>query len=257
MILQILGCGTSTGVPVPGCKCAVCLSGKPLNQRLRTSALLKVRPDFNILIDASTDLRQQALRWNVDLVNAVLLTHAHADHILGMDDLRVFNFVIKQSLPCYGSQFTLDRVRETFPYIFQRDPDYQGGAIADLDLHRIDDLSPFEVGGLRIQPFPLLHGKVPVLGFRFGDLAYATDCISIPDVSLDILKGVRYLVLDGLRYKPHRTHMSIPQAIEYADRIGAEKTWFTHMTHTVDYDEVSAQLPSHVALAWDGLEIEW
>jgi phosphoribosyl 1,2-cyclic phosphate phosphodiesterase len=253
--LTILGSGTSTGVPVPGCSCAVCLSGEPRNQRYRTSALIQGAPHQNILIDATADLRSQALRFGVKRVDAVLYTHAHADHILGTDDLRVFNFVINSAIPCFGSKETLAGVRQTFPYIFNQDEPYEGGFIAQLALHEINELVPFETAGIKIIPFPLKHGKTAVMGYRIGELAYATDCNVVPEPSQNIVRGIKYLVLDGLRYQSHKTHFTIPQAIEMATQLGVEKTWLTHTTHTVDYDEVSANLPSHVALAYDGLEI--
>ncbi len=255
MKLLILGCGTSTGVPVPGCDCQVCNSPNPRNKRCRTSALLKLDDGRNILIDASTDLRHQALAHGVKRVDAVLYTHAHADHILGTDDLRCFNFVLKKAMPCYGTVQTLEGVKRCFPYIFDPDPDYQGGELAKLDLNVITHLKPFQACDLNVMPFELAHGRMSVTGFRFGEIGYATDFHFMPEESRAALKGVKYLVLDGLRYESHRTHITIPQAIDLAKEIGAQQTYLVHMTHTVEYDEVSAKLPAGVALAYDGLEI--
>lgn len=257
MILQILGCGTSTGVPLPGCTCRVCTSGKLQNERLRTSGLIRLDSGRNILIDASTDLRQQALKWKVSRVDALLVTHPHADHILGIDDLRCFNFVQRASIPCYGNRSTLDRIRRTFAYIFEPDPDYQGGGLPQVTLQEIQDEIPFTAAGASIQPFPLEHGGITVLGYRIGELAYATDCKRIPENSRKILKGVKVLVLDGLRYEAHRTHMTIDEAVSVAAELGIRRTVLTHMTHNVDFDEVSARLPRQVELAYDGLEIEF
>lgn len=256
MKLQILGCGTSTGVPLPGCKCKVCLSPDPKNKRMRTSAIIKDDSGFNILIDAGPDLRWQALNFGIDAVNAVLFTHAHADHIFGMDDLRSFNFVHKQAIPCYGNAGTIAHIRRVFSYVFEPDLSYPGGILPQLSLHEIYPTKSFELGGVNIVPFSLDHISVEVLGFRVGDVAYATDCKRIPEQSMQLLKGLRYLVLSGLRYEKHNTHLTIEEAIEYASKIGAEKTFLTHMAHSVDYQEVSAKLPAHVSLAYDGLELE-
>ncbi|MDZ4786596.1 MAG: MBL fold metallo-hydrolase [bacterium] len=255
MILKILGCGTSTGVPIPGCQCKVCTSGKSTNNRSRTSAILIKEDGKGILIDASTDLRYQSLKWNIKRVDAVLYTHSHADHILGTDDLRCFNFVNQNVIPCYGSKSTLDRIKSFFDYIFSPDPNYEGGLLAQLSLHEIDEVSPFSLLDIQIKPFKLHHGSTQVTGFRFGDLAYATDCKVIPAESKEIIKGVKNLVLDGLRFKNHKTHLTIDEAIVLAEEIGAEKTYLTHMTHDLDYDELLLKLPKHIEPAYDGLEI--
>lgn len=255
MIFKILGCGTSTGVPVPACKCEICTSNNPKNKRSRTSALIKVRENYNILIDASTDLRWQALAWNIESINAVLFTHAHADHILGIDDLRSYNFVQRSSIPCYGATDTLKEIKRCFSYIFDPVPGYEGGPPPQLTLFEVHDFQPFNVDTLRVQPFNLMHGKTPVTGFRFGELAYATDCNFMPDATKDILRNIKVLILDGLRHEPHKTHYTIDEAIALSKELGVEKTYLTHMTHTVEYDRVSRDLPENVFLAYDGLEI--
>lgn len=257
MILKILGCGTSTGVPLPGCRCAVCTSNDPRNQRLRSSALIKVKAGCNILIDATTDLRQQALKWDIRRINAIIFTHSHADHILGIDDLRSFNFIQKGPIPCYATQETFEDIKRVFSYIFSPDPAYQGGAVTKLSIHKINLLKPFTISGLRIVPFPLLHGRKEVTGYRLGELAYATDCKGIPAESRDVLRAVKILVLDGLRYKPHQTHFTIPEAVALAKELGVKRTYLTHMTHTVDYSKVNSKLPPGIQLAYDGLEIEF
>lgn len=257
MRLKILGCGTSTGVPIPGCKCQVCRSTDPKNHRDRTSALIITDSGEQYLIDATPDLRHQALRWQVDFLDAVLFTHAHADHIFGIDDLRSFNFTSGKPLPCYATETTFKSIRQTFSYLFDRDPEYKGGALADLDFQRISAGDDFNLGKLTIEPFELRHGKMEVLGFKMGNLAYATDCHLIPENSKQALKGIDILILDGLRYQSHPTHLSIPEAIALAQELKVGQTYLTHMTHTVDYQSVSSQLPKTVELAYDGLEIEF
>lgn len=256
MRVRILGCGTSTGVPIPGCKCEVCSSDDPRNKRLRTSALIEMGSDFSVLIDSSTDLRQQALKWGVRRVDSVLYTHAHADHILGIDDLRAFNFVLRKDIPCFGEEATLEHLRQMFSYIFSPDPAYQGGLLPKLSLHPIRPYEALQLGGNQIMPIRLMHGELPVLGFRIGDFAYATDCNSIPSESITMLQNLDTLVLDGLRFEPHSTHFTIPDAVQMAKELGAKKTYLTHMTHSIDYQRTQAELPPGIELAYDGLIIE-
>ncbi|MCO6432005.1 MAG: MBL fold metallo-hydrolase [Deltaproteobacteria bacterium] len=255
MIFKILGCGTSTGVPLPGCKCAVCLSKNPKNWRSRTSAVIKARSDFNVLIDTSTDLRYQSLTHGVEHVNAVLYTHAHADHILGLDDLRSFNFTQRQIIPCYGTRKTLSEIKRCFYYIFEPDQEYEGGMLPQVSLNPIEHYRPFNLEAISVQPFLLMHGRTEVTGFRIGGLAYATDCNSIPNRSWELLKNLDCLVLDALRYEPHNTHFTIDQAIAIAEELKPARTYLVHMSHTVDYDEASRKLPEGIELAYDGLEI--
>ncbi len=255
--LTVLGCGTSTGVPIPGCTCHVCTSKNPRNHRLRTSSAITLPDDQVLLIDASPDLRLQALTHGLRRVDAVLYTHAHADHILGTDDLRVFNFRRTSPIPCISTRATLESLKQTFHYIFDPDPLYQGGALAKLSLEEVSPGVPFEAAGQSILPLLLYHGELPILGWRIGDLAYATDCNCIPAETKEQLKGVRTLLLDGLRYEPHATHFTIPEAVETAQTLGFEQTYLLHMTHTVEYEDVSKSLPEGIQLAYDGLEIEF
>jgi phosphoribosyl 1,2-cyclic phosphate phosphodiesterase len=258
MLFTLLGSGTSTGVPLPGCECSVCNSTDPKNFRNRTSALLTLDNGKNILIDATPDLRHQAIAHKIKNVDAVLYTHAHADHILGTDDLRSFNFVHRNRIPCYGTRDTLNGIRACFGYIFNPDPNYQGAMLAQLDLHEISNETSFSLLGLTIQPFALKHGSVTVTGFRFGDLGYATDCSGLSERAFSILKGVKTLFLDGLRYEPrHRTHMTIPDAIEIAQQLGVERTYLIHMTHEVDHESTNRGLPENVELGFDGLGVEF
>lgn len=256
MKIQILGCGTSTGVPIPGCDCAVCCSNEVKNQRSRTSSIIKLDDGRNILIDASTDLRWQALRWQVKNVNAVLYTHSHADHILGTDDLRCFNFIQKEPIPCYGTSETYRELKSTFRYIFDRDPSWEGGLLTHLEWNTVEYNKPFLACNQQILPLQLKHGRSNVTAYKFGNLVYATDCNLIPETTWSAISGIDVLILDALRFEPHKTHFTINEAIEIAQQLGVRKTYLVHMTHTVDYVETSKILPPNVELAYDGLEIE-
>lgn len=254
-ILTILGCGTSTGVPLPGCTCSVCLSSSAKNKRDRASVWLQTSAGTSILFDAGPDLRQQALRQRIPKVDAVLFTHAHADHILGVEDLRGFNFVQRSPIDCYGTDTTLQSIRATFPYIFNPDPEYKGGMLARLQLHSLEHFKAIEIQGVSIIPFPLLHGPLPVTGFKIGNIAYATDCNYIPPETMSLLQDIDILILDALRHEAHGTHFSIGEAIEAAKATGASQTFFTHMTHSIDYEIENPRLPTGYAFCYDGLEL--
>jgi phosphoribosyl 1,2-cyclic phosphate phosphodiesterase len=253
----LLGSGTSTGVPVPGCDCSVCVSENPKNFRNRTSGLIYLESGQSILIDATPDLRHQALQHKVKKVDAVLYTHAHADHICGTDDLRVFNFINNSAIDCYGAASTLAGLRTLFPHIVNPDPAYQGGFIAKLAFQEISNDGEFSVFGSTFQAFPLPHGNVTVTGFRIGNLGYATDCKGLSKRAAQVLQGVDVLFLDGLRWEQHRTHNTIDEAIEIAREVRARQTYLIHTTHTIEYDEVSAQLPPGIALGYDGLRVQF
>ena len=260
----MLGTGTSHGVPMIGCDCSTCRSTDPRDRRTRPSILLEwvdgAASDSpfrdairRILVDTSTDLRMQALTHNVRRVDAILFTHSHADHILGLDEVRRFNMLQKSAIPVYADDRTLADLRRTFSYIFN-DATPAGGGIPQLTMARI--AGPFSLGGLDILPVPLLHGKRPILGFRVGSFAYLTDCNRIPDESWPLLEGVRTLVIDALRHKVHPTHFSVAEATDAALRIGAERTFFTHIAHDLGHAETCARLPRGVELAYDGQVLE-
>lgn len=210
----------------------------------------------NVLIDATTDLRQQVLAWGITRIHSVLFTHPHADHILGIDDLRGFNYVQRAPIPCFAERHTIAEIKQIFRYVFERDPAYVGGKPPQLELHEIDPTRPFLVEGLSVQPFPLIHGNMKVTGFRIGNLAYATDVKEIPDISRNILTGTEVIVIDGLRDEDHPAHLTIGEAVELVQHLGIPRAFLTHMTHSVDYAKTSAVLPAGIALAYDGLEIE-
>ena len=248
--ITILGSGTSTGVPMVGCDCPVCRSKDPRNQRTRCSALLSFS-GRNILIDTSTDLRQQALREDIRSIDAVLYTHSHADHVHGIDDLRSFNMRTRKAIPIYGEAETLKRLSHMFSYIFDGETPY--GFTPQLEPFTVDD--PFDLFGLTFVPVPLLHGDLVVFGYRCGTFAYLTDCSSIPETSLPLLQGLELLVIDGLRFKPHPTHFNIPQATAMAQQIGAKRTLLTHLSHDVDHQQHTNDLPTGIELAYDGQRV--
>ena len=249
--VTMLGSGTSTGVPVIGCPCAVCRSENPRNKRWRTGLKLEMEEGV-VLVDTPTDLRAQALRFGLPRVDAVLFTHSHADHIFGLDDVRIFNFRQRAAIPCYGSEPTLTNIRRTFAYVFETTQ--EGGGKPQLDLIPVRE--PFEVMGLRVVPVPVWHGDTEVFGYRIGRFAYVTDCNLIPETSYRLLAGVEVLILDALRYRPHSTHFSVEEAMEAAARIGARRTILTHLAHEVDYGAPQVPLAPGVELGYDGLAFD-
>jgi phosphoribosyl 1,2-cyclic phosphate phosphodiesterase len=261
--ITLLGTGTSHGVPMIGCDCRTCLSTDPRDRRSRPSILIE-RSDVegadpehrevrSILVDTSTDLRMQALQHGVRRVDAILFTHSHADHIFGLDEVRRFNAIQRGAIPAYADERTHRDLRRAFAYIF--DPHTpQGGGIPQISLSTIG--GPFCLGALEVVPVPLFHGKRLILGYRIGSFAYLTDCSAIPEASWPLLDGVQTLVLDALRHRPHPTHFTVAEALEAAARIGAARTYFTHVCHDLPYAETCASLPAGVELAYDGLVLQ-
>jgi phosphoribosyl 1,2-cyclic phosphate phosphodiesterase len=252
MRVTFLGTGTSHGVPMIGCECSTCRSSDPRDVRLRPSIYIETW-DARILVDAGPDLRAQALTYGIRHVDAILFTHGHADHILGMDDVRRFNSLQRSAMACFGDEQTLTDIRTMFSYVF--DPATpKGGGLPHLELFRV--VGPFSIGVSDIQPIPLLHGRRPIFGFRVGPFAYLTDCNAIPDESWPLLTGLEVVVLDALRETTHPTHFSVKEAVEAARRIGATRTYFTHMCHDLQHQPTCDRLPDGMTLAYDGLLIE-
>jgi phosphoribosyl 1,2-cyclic phosphate phosphodiesterase len=250
--ITFLGTGTSHGVPMIGCECSTCLSTDPRDTRLRPSIFVET-PGARVLVDAGPDLRVQALGHKIRRVDAILFTHGHADHILGMDDVRRFNALQQGAMPCYGDEQTLVDIRRMFGYVF--DPNTpKGGGLPQLELFRI--AGPFCVGDLEVAPVPISHGRRPILGFRFGRFAYLTDCSALAPEAWPLLENLDVLVLDALRERLHPTHFSLSEAIDVAARVRARRTLFTHMCHDLPHEATCQRLPPEMELAYDGLILD-
>lgn len=248
--VTVLGSGTSHGVPIIGCACDTCRSTDPRDRRLRPSIYLATADGMSILVDTSTDLRQQALAHGLTRVDAVLFTHSHADHVMGLDDMRRFNALQGGSIPAYAAEETADDLRRTFQYVFDPPRDHPG-YIPQIELRRID--GPFNVGSVHVVPIPILHGRRPILGFRFGSFAYLTDCSAIPEPSFPLLEGLDVLILDALRRRPHPTHFTVEQALAVVERLRPTRTYLTHVAHDLPHEATNRSLPPGVELAYDGL----
>lgn len=250
--ITVLGSGTSSGVPAIGCSCEVCRSSDPRDKRLRPSILLRYA-GRSVVVDTSPDFRAQVLRANLERLDAILYTHSHADHVLGLDDIRPFNFRQKSPTPIYGSPETLEAIQRIFRYAFDEGPSLS--SVPKLDLRTLDG-TPFELFGLEFTPIRLCHGKGTVLGFRFGRAAYLTDHSDIPEESWAHLNGLDVLFLDALRHRPHPTHSTVEQALRWVEKFKPRRAFFTHMCHDLSHEKTEAALPENVHLAYDGLEIE-
>jgi phosphoribosyl 1,2-cyclic phosphate phosphodiesterase len=236
-----------------GCHCEVCESTDPRNKRTRSGAVI-MAPQGNILIDTSPELRIQLIREKIDLIHACVYTHSHADHIFGLDDLRLFGYYLNKSVTLYCEEIVEHQIRRAFGYAFDALANIHPGSIPMLELMRLG-LEPIEILGVLVTPIRLMHGKLPILGFRIFDLAFLTDVSEIPEESWPLLHGLDTLVIGALREKPHPTHMSIEQALHVVDRVKPRQTYFTHTSHSLDYHATNAMLPPGVTLAYDGLRI--
>lgn len=250
--IVVLGSGTSVGVPTIGCHCDVCTSDDPRDNRLRPSILIRYGP-HRVLVDTTPDFRQQALRAHIDRLDAILFTHSHADHIMGLDDVRPFNFRQKAVIPIYGSAETIAMIRNVFRYIFEED-NHSESSVPKLATHSLTG-EPFELFGLEFTPVRLCHGKGAVFGFRFANAAYLTDHSGIPPESMEKLRGLDVLFLDALRHKPHPTHSTVERSLKWVEELAPRRAFFTHICHDLHHERTEARLPPHVRLAYDGLEI--
>ena len=251
MKITFLGTGTSTGVPVVACGCPVCTSKDQRNHRTRASLLIG-NGGRNVLIDTSPDLRYQALREGLRRLDAVLFTHAHADHVGGLDDLRGFNVAQRASIPCYADEHTIRSLRTRYPYVFNGELYF--GAKPEVTMNLAS--GPFQLYGLEIVPVAVYHGWLPVLGYRIGTMAYLTDCSAIPAGSLALLQDLYVLVLGALRHEPHSSHFTVYEALAVVEELRPKRAYFTHIAHELDHQETSHVLPPGVELAHDGLVID-
>jgi phosphoribosyl 1,2-cyclic phosphate phosphodiesterase len=251
--LTVLGSGTSMGVPTIGCDCAVCNSPDPRDRRTRPSVMISYG-GHHVLIDTTPDFREQALREKLTSINAVFYTHTHADHILGIDDLRPLSFLHKPGrMPLYADPAAAEFLRNMFRYIF--DADYKFGGLPQVEMKPIEGIT--ELFGARFEPITVIHGETPILGFRFGSAAYLTDHSEVPQASLEKLRDLDILFLDALRYKPHPTHSTVEQSLKIVEAVKPKRAFFTHICHELPHAETDASLPAGVRLAYDGMKLEF
>lgn len=251
--VTVLGSGTSTGVPVINCDCPVCTGDNPKNKRLRSSIKVEVN-GCTLLVDCGVDFRQQMLTYPTQRIDAVLVTHTHADHVHGIDDLRAFCFRQLEHIPIYTTAPFIRDLEVRFAYAFN--PFQKGGGVPMLDLEEIRPAEVFDVKDVPILPVRIMHGRLPILGFRFGKFAYLTDCSEIPEETAEQLEGVEIAIISALRDRPHPTHFNFDQALEAAQALGVKKVYFIHFTCSVDHDRTEAKLPEWARLTYDGLTFE-
>jgi phosphoribosyl 1,2-cyclic phosphate phosphodiesterase len=249
--ITILGTGTSQGIPVITCNCIVCRSEDPRDKRLRVSVLIELA-DKTLVIDSGPDFRYQMLRAKVKDLDAILYTHEHKDHVAGLDDIRPFNYLLKKNIDIYATERVQNALRKEFSYIFA-EAHYPG--LPQIDLHTITDM-PFDVGLTKIIPIDIMHYKLPILGYRIGDFTYITDAKTVSGSSMEKIKGTKILVVNALQREQHISHFTLDEAIEFAERVGAETTYLTHISHNLGlHTEVEKDLPANIKLAYDGLVI--
>ena len=253
MKITVLGSGTSTGIPVIGCSCDVCLSDDPHDKRLRSSILIEI-DGVNLLIDSGPDLRQQVLQNKIKYIDYVLFTHPHYDHVAGLDELRPFTLIKQKPIDIYANSYTLTELKKMFYYIFNT-PEQIGGGITDVKLHVIEN-KPFSIQDIEITPIPVKHGKLDIFGYRIKDFAYITDASYISPESMKLLAGTKYLIINALRYREHPTHFNVSEAIEIVKEIAPNKAYFTHIAHALKHKETNMELPEGIALAYDGMIVD-
>jgi len=249
--ITFLGTGTSHGVPVIACDCEVCQSNNPKNKRMRTSIHIKSE-EYNLLIDTPPEMRLELIANKIKNVDSVLMTHAHADHIMGFDDIRALNWFQGKEMPVYGDHKTLNHIKKVFPYIFSEEN--PGGGVPQVILKKIEEEMHFK--DLTVQPVPIYHGDNKILAYRINNFAYLTDCSKISESSLKLLEGIEYAAVDALRFEEHPTHMSVDQAVELIESLNLKHGYLTHISHRLDHQKLNDYLPEYVSPAYDGLKME-
>ena len=253
MKVTFLGTGTSQGVPVIGCKCEICSSANQKDKRLRSSVLVS-KNNKNLLVDVGPDFRQQLLNNQIDDIHAILLTHEHNDHIIGLDDVRPINFLHKKNMSIYCVERVAKEVKTRFAYVFDHNP-YPGAPRVEINL--INENDPFEIEGIEVMPIEVFHGSLSVLGFRFDDFTYITDAKTFPETSIEKIKGSKVLVLNALHHREHHSHLNLKQAVDFIQLVQPEQAFLVHISHNMGlHDDVNNNLPKNVFLAYDGLTLE-
>jgi phosphoribosyl 1,2-cyclic phosphate phosphodiesterase len=250
MKVILLGTGTSQGIPVIGCECSTCRSDNPKNRRTRTSVLVCLEGG-NVVIDTATEFRLQMVASDVKHLEAALFTHAHADHVHGLDDIRQFNRIQHGCIPCFGNAETIESIKQKYDYVFK--PTQKGGGKPEITFNEVS--GDFELFGATVVPLPVKHGILDILGYRIGGFAYITDASGIPGETMEKLAGLDVLVINALRYVPHETHFSVGQAIGVIDRVRPRISYLTHIGHILEHDRLESELPEHVRVGYDGLEV--
>jgi phosphoribosyl 1,2-cyclic phosphate phosphodiesterase len=264
--IKVLGSGTSSGVPVITCNCEICTSTNPKNNRMRSSILIDLENETEdarfIVIDTGPDFREQAIKYKIPRVDGVLYTHSHADHIFGLDDIRIYNFRQKRDIPIYANKTTANDLLRIFAYCFKKDPNYQGGGIPSLKLNEIISNQIFDFGSEQILPLKIYHGRLEIIGYRIRNFAYLTDCNKVPEEALNLLEGIETLIVSGLRERPHGTHFNFKEAIEFGNKTTASQIYLTHLSHEVEHEkseqilkDLKINSKKDFKLCFDGLEL--
>ncbi len=250
MEIVFLGTGTSIGIPVPGCSCSVCKSTDPRNKRTRPSLLIKEN-NRNIIIDTPQEFRIQLIRHNIKTIDAILYTHHHADHLLGLDDIRYYNVKMKKSIPIYANKETIKHIKQVFSYIFN--PTQIGGGIPQIEINEID--KDFEVCGITFIPLIVYHGKLKIFGYKWQNIAYITDASYLPPETIEKIRNLDILIINALKYKKHPTHFNVEEALNVINTVKPKKAYLTHISHDIEHASLQSQLPANVFVAYDSLHI--